>query len=227
MKELSVFIDESGDFGEFSVTAPYYIISFVFHDQASDIEQKIKRLDNSLSEAGFKDEYIHTHPIIRKEPPYDVLSLDERRRILNKMLRFAMSCEISYYNIVINKKEANTKMKLSAKIAKLLSDFVNNNIEFFNQYDKVIVYYDNGQHELSIIINTILNTMLPIVEFRNASPKVYKLLQVADFICSMELLQQKLQTKTLTTSEEKFFYKPQELQKNYLKSIRKKQFNIK
>ena len=121
MKELSVFIDESGDFGEFSVTAPYYIISFVFHNQASDIEQKIKRLDDSLSDAGLKDEYIHTHPIIRKEPPYDVLSLDERRRILNKMLRFTMSCEISYYNIVINKKEANTKMKLSAKIAKLIN----------------------------------------------------------------------------------------------------------
>lgn len=36
--ELSVFVDESGDFGEYDYHAPYYIISLVFHNQSHDIQ---------------------------------------------------------------------------------------------------------------------------------------------------------------------------------------------
>lgn len=31
MRELSIFIDESGDFGPFEKHAPYYVLSLVFH----------------------------------------------------------------------------------------------------------------------------------------------------------------------------------------------------
>ena len=224
MKELSVFIDESGDFGEFQGDSPFYIVTLVFHNQSNDITNQISALNRHLSECGFEDKYIHTHPIIRREPPYSNLSIDERRKILNKLLRFTMACDIKYYNIVVDKKEAPNKIKLSAKIANNLSNFIRNNLIYFQDFDKIIVYYDNGQQELSLIINTILNTAFSNVDFRNASPQEYKLLQVSDFICSMELLKQKYVTKSLTKSESSFFYKPQELQKNYFKSIRKKKF---
>ena len=227
MKELSIFIDESGDFGEVVNTSPYYIVTFVFHNQADDINKNIKRLEQQLKACGFEDEYIHTHPIIRKESPYNNLSIDERRKIINKMLRFTMSCDISYFNIVVNKTEAKNKFKLSAKIAKELSEFIRNNLDYFQGYDNIIVYYDYGQQELSVIINTILNTQFNNVDFRNASPKQYKLLQVADFICSMELLKQKRNSHQLTKSETSFFYKPNELKKNFIKSVEKKKFKNK
>lgn len=224
MKKLSIFIDESGDFGEVVNTSPYYIVTFVFHDQSDDITDKIKRLDRQLKDCGFEDEYIHTHPIIRKEEPYHNLTIDERRKILNKMLRFTMACDISFFNIVVNKNEAGDKFKLSAKIAKELSGFIKENLAFFQSFDNIIVYYDHGQQELSVIINTILNTQFSNVDFRNASPKRYKLLQVADFICSVELLGQKREHNQLTKSEVSFFYKPNELKKNYIKSVEKKRF---
>lgn len=224
MNELSIFIDESGDFGEVVNTSPYYIVAFVFHNQSNDIRNNINKLENRLKECQFEDEYIHTHPLIRKEPPYDSLTIDERRKILNKMLRFVVSCDISYFNIVINKKEINSKMELSARIAKSLSQFMQDNLKYFTSFDKIITYYDYGQQELGIIINTILNTLLFNVEFRHVSPKQYKLLQAADFVCSMELLKQKRSNNLLTKSEQNFFYKPNELKKNYLKSINKKKF---
>lgn len=224
MEELSIFIDESGDFGDVVNMSPYYIVTFVFHNQSNDISSNIERFENQLKDCGFSDEYVHTHPLIRKEYPYHNLSIDDRRKILNKMLRFTMSCNISYHNIVVNKKEANDKMKLSAKIAKELSQFIRDNLSYFTDYSKIIIYYDYGQQELGVIINTILNTMFSNVDFRHASPKQYKLLQVADFICSMELLKQKHENNLLTKSENNFFYKPQELSKNYLKSIKKKEF---
>lgn len=225
MEELSIFIDESGDFGDVFNSSPYYIVTFVFHNQLNDIGLNITRLENQLKECGFEDKYIHTHPLIRKESPYCNLSIDERRKILNKMLRFTMSCDITYFNIIVNKREASNKMKLSAKIAKILSQFITENLNYFTAFDKIIVYYDYGQQELGVIVNTILNTMLLNVDFRHVSPQQYKLLQVADFICSMELLKQKYDNNLLTKSERNFFYKPQELSKNYLKSIKKKHFN--
>lgn len=41
MKEISVFVDESGDFGEYDFRSPYYIISLVVHDQDKDISHEV------------------------------------------------------------------------------------------------------------------------------------------------------------------------------------------
>ena len=49
MKELSVFIDESGDFGDYKLLSSYYIISMVFHDQSVDIQPQIRKLEENLS----------------------------------------------------------------------------------------------------------------------------------------------------------------------------------
>lgn len=223
-KELSIFIDESGDFGRYDKQSPFYIVTLVFHNQSVDISESITRLQLWLKDAGINDEYIHTHPIIRKEEPYHNLKIDERRKILNKMLRFTLCCDVSYFNIVINKQECPDRHALSAGISKQLSRFIDSHSEFFHSFDRIVVYYDNGQSELSYILNVILNAKLSFVEFRSASPKDYKLLQVADFVCSVELLKQKREKGLLTKSETSFFYKPKELQKNYIKAVEKKKF---
>ena len=42
MKELSIFVDESVDFGDYnSKYAPQYIFSMVFHEQGKSIEEDI------------------------------------------------------------------------------------------------------------------------------------------------------------------------------------------
>ena len=67
MKILSVFVDESGDFGPYSKHSPYYIVSMVFHNQSIDINQNIDKLNEELKKLGFIDHVIHTEPLIRKE----------------------------------------------------------------------------------------------------------------------------------------------------------------
>lgn len=227
LKELSIFIDESGDFGITDNQSPFYIVTLVFHNQSDNISEKIERLKKQLQTNDIVDEYIHTHPIIRREEPYNNLNIDERRRILNKMLQFTMACPIEYFNIIVNKRECKNNHALGANISKQLSAFIDAHNEYFFSFDKIIVYYDNGQSELSYILNAILNAKLTDVEFRTASPKAYQLLQVADFICSIELLKQKRNNNLLTNSEIQFFYKPNELKKNYIKSVEKKRFSDK
>ena len=36
-KILSIFIDKSGDFGDYDFHSPYYYVTMVFHDQSDDI----------------------------------------------------------------------------------------------------------------------------------------------------------------------------------------------
>ena len=38
-KILSIFIDESGDFGPYEAHAPYYLVSMILHDQNTDITE--------------------------------------------------------------------------------------------------------------------------------------------------------------------------------------------
>lgn len=49
MSELSIFVDESGDFGKVENNSPYYLVSLVFHNQSDDIYQQITALENALS----------------------------------------------------------------------------------------------------------------------------------------------------------------------------------
>lgn len=222
MKELSVFIDESGDFGKVKEYPAHYLVTFVFHNQAHNIEQQVAQLEKSVKNAGFDIEYIHTGPVIRREEVYAGYSIDERRKLLYKMLNFVVACPISYLTVVVDRKEAIDKVSLSGKLAKAINTAISVHQDFFDDFDKIIVYYDNGQNELSTILNAVFSIKFSRVTFRKAAPQKYRLLQAADFICSMELLKVKRDEKRLSKSEEKFFYKPQELKKTFLKSIEKK-----
>lgn len=222
MKEPSIFIDESGDFGEVKERPAYYLVTFVFHNQDYSIDQQVLKLEESIKVSGFDVEYIHTGPVIRREEVFAKYSIDERRKLLYKMLNFVNACPISCMTVIVDRKEARDKIALSGRLAKLINTAINEHQEFFINFDKIIVYYDNGQSELSVILNAVFSIQFSNVEFRKAEQQKYRLLQAADFICSMELLKIKKNEKRLSRSEEQFFYKPQELKKTFIKSIEKK-----
>ena len=223
MKELSVFIDESGDFGEITERPAYYLVTLLFHDQKNEIASNVKKLEDSTKSSGFDFEYIHTGSVIRREDVFSGLSIDERRKLLFKMLNFIVSSPIAYEMAVVNRKEAPDKISLSGKLGREISNVIAKHKAFFDGFDKIIVYYDNGQIELGAILNTVFSIHFSNVEFRKAEPQKYRLLQAADFICSMELLKIKKNENRLSKSEKQFFYKPQELKKTFFKAIDKKQ----
>lgn len=71
MKELSIFVDESGDFGEYAKHSPFYIITMILHDQRQDISGDIAKLKSEFVNLGYDDEFVvHTGPLIRKEEIY-------------------------------------------------------------------------------------------------------------------------------------------------------------
>ena len=51
-KKLSIFIDESGDFGEYSPHSPYYLVTMVLHDQSINISEKINAFYKHINNNG-------------------------------------------------------------------------------------------------------------------------------------------------------------------------------
>ena len=122
MKELSIFVDESGDFGEYEKHAPYYIITMIMHDQSVDISNEIWKLNEALKNMGYGNEQaIHTEPLIRRENPYRYFQPNERRAIFSKLFYFTLACDIKYKSFVYKKSEYDNIFKLEARMARDLS----------------------------------------------------------------------------------------------------------
>ncbi len=224
MKELSVFIDESGDFGEYDDQSPYYIITMVFHDQSIVIEDAINKLDQELSYMNLNEMCIHTGPIIRKEEVYEYMSIKERRHIFNKLVAFFRQVDIRYKCISIKKRKNDDVIQTIAQLSRKMSQFIKDNIESFLSCGVVKIYYDNGQIEVSRMLALVFSVLTPNSEFRRVMPKDYKLFQVADLICSMELVRLKMEDDRLSHSEELFFGSRYDLKRNYLRIIQRKEW---
>ena len=149
------------------------------------------------------------------------MSLDERRKILKKLMAFIRHIDISYKTIYIEKKHIKDSIEATGKLSKQLSSLIRENMDLFCSFDVVKIYYDNGQVEVTRVLSSVF--ILENVEFRKVIPSQYRLFQVADLICTLKLTELKLENHTLSKSEKAFFEDERTLKKNYLKPIKKKE----
>lgn len=225
MKDLSVFVDESGDFGPYDYHTPYYIVTLVFHDQDMDVTDAIRHFERSLTEMDLPAQHIvHAGPLIRREELYLNMSVDERKKIFNRAFNFLRTTEIAYKAFIVEKKHIESSLDLVAALSKQLTRFFQKHYAYFTRYDRVILYYDNGQVELTKMLVSLLHAFFSRVEHRQAKPSNYRLLQAADIICTMVLTELKAQNAMLSKSELSFFVSYRELKKNYLKALKRKEF---
>lgn len=59
MNESSVFVDESGGFGEYDYHAPYYIIFLMFHNQNNDIQSDLSHFNDELAYINLSNHCVH------------------------------------------------------------------------------------------------------------------------------------------------------------------------
>ncbi len=221
MKELSIFIDESGDFGEYNRISPYYIVTMVFHDQDNDISDCLSSLEQELSYLGYAHHCLHAGPIIRMESEYKNEDIVLRRKLLMKLMGFIRKIKVKHRSFYIEKKHVEDITDATGKISKQIAAWMKNNYETLLSYDIVKIYYDNGQVELSRILASVFNALLPSVETKKVIPSDYRLFQVADFICTMKLTELKIENHTMSVQEQRFFGGEDGVKKNYLKDLKK------
>ena len=107
------------------------------------------------------------------------------------MVAFTRQLNISFKCFHIEKKHITDTIEASGKLSKQLASFIREHYDEFLAYDKIKVYDDHGQIELTRVLSSVLNALLPEVEFRKVLPSEYRLFQVADLICTLELIRLK------------------------------------
>ncbi|MBR0366553.1 MAG: hypothetical protein IJH94_07120 [Clostridia bacterium] len=198
------------------------MVTMVLHDQNVNISDNIKVLENHLLNLGFEYQAVHTGPIIRREEIYRNMLMEERKRIFNSLFHFARGLDFNYICTCVDKSECDDVIAMTSKISKGIANIISRNTDFFNLFDSIVVYYDNGQVELTKIITSVFNVFYSNIEFRKVRPADYKLFQVADLLCTIELLRHKEETNSFSKSETEFFGSVRAFKKNYLKPILRK-----
>lgn len=217
-KVLSVFIDESGDFGAYDKCCPYYLVTLLFHNQANPITADIAHLEHSLNEKRMLGHILHTGPLIRREGIYFPYRMEERKSILNSFMNFAAKIPVTYHTFIIKKQPDGNQFKLIAAISESIRQFLAGNA-YFAEYNKIIVYYDNGQTQLTKIIASAFADSR--TEFRRIEPSNYRLFQIADLVTTMELINQKRIDGDNSKTETEFFGSMRNFDKNYYKRLSK------
>ena len=222
-KTLSCFIDESGDFGPYDFHSPNYYVSMVLHDQSIGISEKITGMESRAANLGFPNHAIHTGPLIRRENVYENDLMEERKHLFNILYFFAVQLPIRYFCVKVNKAECQDEIQQTAKLSRLITAEIQSHIDFWTSFDRIIVYYDNGQTQLTRIITSVFNTLFTNVEMRKVRPVNYKLFQVADLICTVEMLGDKAEHNGFSKSESEFFGSIGRFNKDYFRKLKSKQ----
>jgi hypothetical protein len=225
VKELSVFVDESGDFGEYEIHAPYYLLALLFHEQSDDICEQVAQFQQTMTDSKLTLHTIHMGPMIRREGFYFNFTKDERKSIYRKMLFFTRNCPIRYRTFDFSKRELGGGDKLILKMSQTIGAFLREHLEYFQSFDRIVVYYDNGQHQVTRILLSVFGAYFTQgLEIKRAEQADYHLAQAADFLCTLELIDLKRKAKMISKSEELFFDKAKREFANTMKIIRRKLF---
>ena len=220
MKELSIFVDESGHFDMINKKSPYYLVSFVFHDQSLDITENLNKIDSYLANIGYPNHCVHTEPIIRSEGIYDSMPAEDKHKLFDALVHFARKSPIRYKTFFYKKKQFKDKISLVSAMSRDIALFCREHLEFMSSFDSIKLYYDNGQGEISVTLTSTLSAVLPNISFKRVYPINYRLFQVADLICTIRLIEEKYkESGNLSKSEEYFFRNHTVFKKNYLSAL--------
>lgn len=221
MNELSVFIDESGDTGSGS---DYYLLTLVLHNQAVDIEPSITRYLREMQNATLETETFHFTPLIRGHAPFDAVDFKTRKKRFAIFRVFAEQTRFRYLTFVYSKREYADGASLEKTMRRDMRLSIQDNLAFFQSFDAVKIYYDNGQSIVRRAIHSAFEQALfkEAIVYRDISPADYFLFQVADYVCGIELTAIRYKTNKAGKTEARFFGEWINFKKNYLKNIRRK-----
>ena len=225
-RRLSIFVDESGKFQVPDALSPFYIVGLVFHDQDESIDELVRKLDADWDRMGYENFCFHAGPLIRKEKGYSFMKREERQAIWRRMMLFSRQAKFSYHCLVVDKRFVDTEQQIVEKLKGLLGDFLDSQHETMRMFDSVKLYYDCGQSPITKMLHDTLTGKIGTgFEIAQAvRPENYKLFQLADLICTVKLLETKLQSDLpLTVRESKLFGGPRDFKRNILKPLKAKE----
>lgn len=228
---LSIFVDESGNFSDTKDPARYCIITFVFHNQNAIIDRFVNDLNRANEDLGLDAStfQFHTGPLIRQEDQFEAMSRRMRARIFDRMLTFVRNVDFRYRSFILDTKYVNSADQIRENFKAMIIPFMQAHKEYLESLGRIKLYYDAGQKQVGKIIQESLRESVScdICFAEGVKQTTYKLLQVADLVCTVDLINRKLSDDmSMTKAETRFFGGPRDFKRNIVKKIKAKELEL-
>lgn len=219
IKRLNIFIDESGDFGFVKGSSELYAVSFTIHESNDSISSELEYLNERLNNLKYNG-MLHLAFLIAKRDDYASFNLEQRQKIFWTIFNFARKVPVKLKTIILDKRYMNSKSQLNKAISIEINNFINENKKYLDSFDKIVIYYDNGQETLATILDIVFATNEKVerrVEFDHTKKRLF---QVSDMLTFIDKLDYKFNNNMDFTKAEKYFFSNSEIQ--YIKRKLKK-----
>lgn len=222
MRRLNIFVDETGEFGFEKGASELYGISFTFHEQNDNITFELDKLNARLEKIGYT-KMIHMADLIMKRGDYSKFDINTRKNIFKAIYHFSRKIPVKYKTILVDKKYADISTTLRQQLSIEINKMIKEHESYFNKFDKIVMYYDNGQEMLGIILDSIFLRFDGFEHRVNFNHKEKRLFQVSDMLTFIDKYDYKYKNKKRFTKGEKYFFSDEEIRK-VLRELSKKRF---
>lgn len=217
-RRLNLHIDETGSQ---DLTEGYYAVSIIIHEHEHDVEGSIASYKERLATAGLPDIPFHGSELLHGHGEYAAVNTGDRKRLLSQYARLVRSLPVKYKVFVYTSFEVDGREALEARLRRDLVAFVFDRLSYFQSFEEIAVYYDNGQGAVSASLHAALEYALAkdVVDYREADHAARRLLQVADYACTIERVAHAFDTRTETSTQTRFFGSRRSFMQSYAKQL--------
>lgn len=213
-------MDETGEFGFGKNASRLYGVSLTFHEQSDDISVNLDKLNERLSRIGYTD-MIHMADLIMKRGDYRSFDIKVRKSIFNAIYQFSRRIKVKYRTIIVDKKYTDSNKVLREKLTYKINSMIIENESYFSKFDRIIMYYDNGQEILGNILDLLFGKFDGYEHIVDFNHKEKRLFQVSDMLTYIDKYDYKYNHKISFAKSEKYFFDEEEIRR-ILKELNKK-----
>ena len=220
---LNLHIDESGSQ---DLSEGLYLVTVVLHDHSDDVTLAIGEYENRLFVAGLDNVPFHGKDLLHGNGEYSSISPGDRKRLLTQFARLVRTLPFAYFTLSYSSSEIHGKKELESRIRRDLALLIYEHLDFFQAFGTISVYYDNGQGAVSVALHDALDFVLAknVADYRDADNGARRLLQVADYICTVERAAIAYAAGAQTKTQERFFGSRRNFAQSFMKQLSRKRF---
>ena len=221
MNEISIFVDESGGQNGHS---KYYALTLVFHDQSNNIAKTLYEHERGLAIRGLANLPFHAGPILNGHDEYEGLDFKTRKSYFSLFFMDVQKMPIAYHTFVYKRNDVGDSAKLTARMKRDLISLFFDKLDYFQSFDKVKIYYDNGQEMVAHALHGAVEYAISkeSILFRKTKASDFMLAQAADLFCTLEITALKYRNKEATNTDYKMFGSARDFKTNYMKAAKRK-----
>ena len=125
MRELSIFVDESGSDG---LSDRYYLLTVVMHHQSDSIAESTKAYEDALCAKGLPGIPFHASPLMNGKDLYSGLDLRTRKMLLGSLRVFFRHMPVRYRTFAYATKQFASLDRLAGTMRRGIVNFLFDNL---------------------------------------------------------------------------------------------------